>query len=116
SRGSAGGFPSFGDSQTFRVTMVPSMTQTLTDPALADELVATVRNFVQRDVLPVADGLEHADEYPTALVERMADLGLFGCRISPDHGGLGLDTVTYARLVEELAAGWMSLTGVLNTH
>jgi alkylation response protein AidB-like acyl-CoA dehydrogenase len=87
-----------------------------TDPALADELVAAVRSFVERDVLPVASDLEHADEYPTALVDGMRRLGLFGCRIAPEHGGLGLDTVTYARLIEELAAGWMSLTGVLNTH
>jgi butyryl-CoA dehydrogenase len=89
---------------------------TPTDPALADELVGAVRAFVERDVLPAADALEHADEYPTALVETMAGLGLFGCRIAADYGGLGLDTVTYARLIEELSAGWMSLTGVLNTH
>ncbi|HUQ38773.1 MAG TPA: acyl-CoA dehydrogenase family protein [Acidimicrobiales bacterium] len=87
-----------------------------TDPALADELVATVAEFVRRDVLPVAIEMEHADEYPTALVATMRELGLFGCTIAPEFGGLGLDTVTYARLVEELAAGWMSLTGIMNTH
>lgn len=87
-----------------------------TDPTLADELVATVRAFVEKEVLPVASDLEHADAYPDHLVAQMAALGLFGCRIPPEHGGLGLDTVTYARLIEELAAGWMSLTGVLNTH
>jgi alkylation response protein AidB-like acyl-CoA dehydrogenase len=87
-----------------------------TDPALADELVATVRSFVERDVLPVASAFEHADEYPAPLVETMKGMGLFGCRIPEEFGGLGLDTVTYARLIEELSAGWMSLTGVLNTH
>jgi alkylation response protein AidB-like acyl-CoA dehydrogenase len=87
-----------------------------TDPALADELVSTVRTFVEKEVLPVASDLEHADEYPEAIVAGMRDLGLFGCRISPDHGGLGLDVRTYARIVEELSAGWMSLSGILNTH
>jgi butyryl-CoA dehydrogenase len=86
------------------------------DPELADELVATVRGFVVKDVLPVASDLEHADEYPTDLVAQMRALGLFGATIPVEHGGLGLDVATYARIVEELAAGWMSLTGILNTH
>ena len=86
------------------------------DPELADELVATVRAFVVKDVLPVASDLEHADEYPTDLVTQMRALGLFGATIPVAHGGLGLDVATYARIVEELAAGWMSLTGILNTH
>jgi len=86
------------------------------DPELADELVATVRAFVVKDVLPVASDLEHADEYPTDLVAQMRGLGLFGATIPVEHGGLGLDVATYARIVEELAAGWMSLTGILNTH
>ena len=87
-----------------------------TDPALADELVDAVRTFVRKEVLPVASDLEHADEYPTALVAQLAALGLFGSTIPEEYGGLGLDITTYARIVEELAAGWMSLTGVLNTH
>ena len=87
-----------------------------TDPALADELVAAVRRFVEKEIVPVASDLEHADEYPTDIVDGMRELGLFGCRIDPAYGGLGLDTVTYARVIEELAAGWMSVTGVLNTH
>jgi butyryl-CoA dehydrogenase len=88
----------------------------ITDPALADELVAAVRTFVEKEVLPVASGLEHADEYPTQLVAHMKALGLFGATIPTEYGGLGLDTVTYARIVEELSAGWMSLSGVVNTH
>jgi alkylation response protein AidB-like acyl-CoA dehydrogenase len=87
-----------------------------TDPALADELVATVRAFVQRDVLPVASQLERADAYPTDLVRGMAELGLFGAVVPERYGGLGLDVLTYARLIEELSVGWMSLTGVLNSH
>jgi alkylation response protein AidB-like acyl-CoA dehydrogenase len=89
---------------------------TRTDPAVADELVAAVRSWVAKEVLPVASDLEHADEYPTALVDGMRAMGLFGATIPEEHGGLGLDTVTYARIVEELAFGWMSLTGVVNTH
>ena len=87
-----------------------------TDRELADELVATVKRFVLKDVIPVAAELERADTYPADLVEKMAALGLFACAVPEEHGGLGLDTVTYARVIEELSAGWMSLSGVLNTH
>jgi alkylation response protein AidB-like acyl-CoA dehydrogenase len=87
-----------------------------TDPEVADEIVATVRRFVEREVLPVATELEHADEYPTKLVEGLRELGLFGATVPVEQGGLGLDVPTYARVVEELSAGWMSLSGVINTH
>jgi alkylation response protein AidB-like acyl-CoA dehydrogenase len=80
------------------------------------EVVATVRSFVERDVVPVASELEHADEYPTELVETMKDLGLFGVTIPEEYGGLGLDLTTYALIQVELSRGWMSLSGVLNTH
>jgi butyryl-CoA dehydrogenase len=89
---------------------------TVTDPALADELVAAVKTFVTKEVLPVASTLEHDDIYPADLVEQMKGMGLFGCKIPEEYGGLGLDTLTYARMIEELSAGWMSLSGVLNTH
>ncbi|MFO7589507.1 MAG: acyl-CoA dehydrogenase family protein [Acidimicrobiia bacterium] len=87
-----------------------------TDPALRDELIATVRRFVEADVVPVASELEHADEYPAAIVATMADLGLFGVTIPEEYGGLGLDLLTYIGVIEELAAGWMSLSGIINTH
>ncbi len=87
-----------------------------TDPAMRDELVATVRRFVTRDVVPVASDLEHADEYPADIVATMRELGLFGVTIPEEHGGLGLDLLTYIGVIEELAAGWMSLSGILNTH
>src|SRR5438105_6838116 len=87
-----------------------------TDAALADELVAAVRTFVAKEVLPVASELEHADAYPDQLVAHMKEMGLFGVTIPVEHGGLGLDIVTYARIVEEISYGWMSLTGILNTH
>jgi alkylation response protein AidB-like acyl-CoA dehydrogenase len=87
-----------------------------TDPELADELVATVREWVRKDVIPVASEYEHADRYPEPLVEQMKAFGLFGSRIPEEYGGLELDVLTYARLMEELSYGWMSLAGVLNTH
>jgi butyryl-CoA dehydrogenase len=87
-----------------------------TDQDLADEIVGTVRTWVRKEVIPHASEFEHADEYPEAFVEQMKAFGLFGARIPEEHGGLGLDTMTYARLMEELAYGFMSLAGVLNTH
>ena len=87
-----------------------------TDPALADELVATVRGWVAKDVIPFASEFEHADEFPEAMVQQMREFGLFGATIPEEYGGLDLDVLTYARLVEELAYGWMSLSGILNTH
>jgi alkylation response protein AidB-like acyl-CoA dehydrogenase len=80
------------------------------------QIVATIREFVERDVLPVASELEHADEYPEELVETMKELGLFGVTIPEAYGGLGLDLTTYALIQVELSRGWMSLSGVLNTH
>lgn len=81
-----------------------------------EQILATVRRFVEREVIPAADELEHRDEYPRALVGRMRELGLFGATIPAEYGGLGLDFTTYAMVVEELCRGWMSLSGVLNTH
>ncbi|HLA80846.1 MAG TPA: acyl-CoA dehydrogenase family protein, partial [Thermoleophilia bacterium] len=79
-------------------------------------LVGAVRAFVEHDVVPVASMYELADEYPGELVERLKALGLLGATIPREYGGLGLDFSTYALIVEELSRGWMSLTGVLNTH
>jgi alkylation response protein AidB-like acyl-CoA dehydrogenase len=80
------------------------------------QMIDTVRRFVDREVRPAARALEHADEYPTALVEKMRELGLFGLGVPSELGGLGVDYVTYARVFEELARGWMSLAGVIGTH
>jgi butyryl-CoA dehydrogenase len=80
------------------------------------QVLDTVRRFVDREVIPDASKYEHADEYPEPLVARMRDLGLFGATIPEEYGGLGLDYSTYALVVEELCRGWMSLSGVLNTH
>ena len=80
------------------------------------EVVATVREWVEREVYPVASDYEHADEFPASLVEDMKELGLFGVTIPERYGGLGLDLLTYALIQVELSRGWMSLSGVLNTH
>jgi alkylation response protein AidB-like acyl-CoA dehydrogenase len=78
--------------------------------------VAAVREFVERDVMAAAPALEHADRYPHELVDRMKRLGLFGALVPTDYGGLGLDVTTYARIIEELCRGFMSLAGVINSH
>ncbi|MBI4587942.1 MAG: acyl-CoA dehydrogenase family protein [Candidatus Rokubacteria bacterium] len=86
---------------------------------LADDkrqIVATIREFVDKEVKPVASGLEHADLYPHDLVARMKELGLFGSLIPEAYGGLGLNSTTYAMVIEELCRGWMSLAGVINSH
>lgn len=87
-----------------------------TDPDVRDEIVGTVRRFVAREVLPAAAALERADEFPADIVAGMRELGLFGVTIPEAHGGLGLDLLTYVGIIEELAYGWMSLTGIVNTH
>ena len=87
-----------------------------TDPEIRDELRASVRRWVEREVLPVVGDLEHADEYPADLVAQMQSMGLFGITIPEEFGGLGLDLLAYIAVIEELAAGWMSLSGVINTH
>ncbi len=80
------------------------------------EIVQTVRDFVDKEVIPVANDLEHADEYPAEIVEKMKEIGLFGIKIPEEYGGLGEPLTTYALVVIELARGWMSLSGILNTH
>ena len=87
-----------------------------TDPEIRDELRASVRRWVEREVLPVVGDLERADEYPADLVAQMQAMGLFGITIHEEFGGLGLDLLAYIAVIEELAAGWMSLSGVINTH
>ncbi|MEW6167191.1 MAG: acyl-CoA dehydrogenase family protein [Pseudomonadota bacterium] len=79
-------------------------------------LIDAVERFLRSEVRPVALRLEQADEYPEALVEQMREMGLFGAIIPQDYGGLGLPVRSYARLIEAIAAEWMSLAGVINSH
>lgn len=86
----------------------------LTDEQQA--IAEAVREFVEAEVYPVADDLEHKDEYPEKLVEQLKEMGLFGLTVPEEYGGAEMDLMTYALVVVELARGWMSLSGVLNTH
>jgi len=87
-----------------------------TDPDVRQAIIDNVRRFVAREVVPHAAAFERADEFPTAIVDGMRELGLFGVTIPEEYGGLGLDLLTYIGVIEELAYGWMSLTGIVNTH
>jgi butyryl-CoA dehydrogenase len=78
------------------------------------EILAAVREFVDRDVVPIASELEHRDEYPDELVRTMVEMGLFGTTIPEEYGGLGLGLDTYALIVAELSRGWVTLSGILN--
>ena len=91
-----------------------AQTDGLTD--IQEEILATVRTFVDKEIIPVANDLEHADEYPTQIVAGMKEMGLFGLMIPEEYGGLGESLLTYALVVEEIARGWMSVSGILNTH
>ena len=92
------------------------LAQTLGLTEFQTEIVSTVRQFVDKEVIPVAMDLEHADTYPQAIVDQMKEMGLFGLMIPEEYGGLGESLLTYALCVEELARGWMSVSGVINTH
>lgn len=80
------------------------------------EILKAVRTFVDEQIIPVAQELEHADEYPTDIIEGLKELGVFGLTIPEEYGGLGESLLTYALVVEEIARGWMSVSGVINTH
>jgi alkylation response protein AidB-like acyl-CoA dehydrogenase len=80
------------------------------------DIIRTVRDFVDTEVIPVADELEHRDEFPEKIVEGMKQLGLFGLTAPEEYGGAGLDLMTYALVGVELSRGWMSLSGIMNTH
>ncbi|GAB3481890.1 acyl-CoA dehydrogenase family protein [Amycolatopsis cihanbeyliensis] len=91
-----------------------AQTAGLTD--VQKEILSTVRSFVDKEVIPHAQELEHADTYPAEIVEGMKEMGLFGLTIPEEYGGLGESLLTYALVVEEIARGWMSVSGVINTH
>jgi alkylation response protein AidB-like acyl-CoA dehydrogenase len=91
-----------------------AQTEGLTD--VQQEILATVRDFVDKEILPTATELEHKDEYPQRIVDGMQEMGLFGLTIDEEYGGLGESLLTYALVVEEIARGWMSVSGIINTH
>ncbi|MDE2572520.1 MAG: acyl-CoA dehydrogenase family protein [bacterium] len=83
---------------------------------LERQIVEEVRRFAEREVRPVAHDLEASDTYPTALVERMKEMGLFGAIVPEEYGGVGLSIQTYAAIIEEIARAWMSVSGIINSH
>jgi alkylation response protein AidB-like acyl-CoA dehydrogenase len=91
-----------------------AQTEGLTD--VQQEILGAVRDFVDNEIIPNAQALEHADEYPTKIVEGMKEMGIFGLMIPEEYGGLGESLLTYALCVEEIARGWMSVSGIINTH
>jgi alkylation response protein AidB-like acyl-CoA dehydrogenase len=99
-----------------RTAQRPSAYADLDLTAEQRDVLDTIRDFVEKDVIPAVPDLDRADEFPAQLVETMKELGLFGTTIPEEYGGLGLDLTTYALIVEELSRGWISLSGVLNTH
>ncbi|HBV25634.1 MAG TPA: acyl-CoA dehydrogenase [Acidimicrobiaceae bacterium] len=88
----------------------------MTDVDVAEEMIVTLRDWVESAVIPHASEFELPDKYPTDMAHQMADFGLFGATIPSEYGGLDLDNMTYARVIEELSRGWMSLAGIINSH
>ncbi len=75
-----------------------------------------VRQFADEQIIPNAEHYDHEDSFPEPIVEQMKELGLFGVTIPEEYGGMGLDLTTYAMIVEELSRGWISISGIVNTH
>jgi alkylation response protein AidB-like acyl-CoA dehydrogenase len=86
----------------------------LTDEQQA--ITEMVRQFADNEIIPYAEEYDHEDKFPEPIVEQMKELGLFGVTIPEEYGGMGLDLTTYAMIVEELSRGWISISGVINTH
>ncbi|CCH28224.1 Cyclohexanecarboxyl-CoA dehydrogenase [Saccharothrix espanaensis DSM 44229] len=98
---------------------IPAMARLAQTAGLTDiqeEILSTVRTFVDKEIIPHAQALEHGDTYPADIVEGMKEMGLFGLTIPEEFGGLGESLLTYALVVEQIARGWMSVSGVINTH
>src|ERR1700755_1514588 len=91
-----------------------AQTADLTD--FQKEILSTVKEFVDKEIIPNALDLEHKDEFPEAIVEQVKEMGLCGLMIDEEYGGLGESLLTYALVVEQIARGWMSISGVINTH
>ena len=88
--------------------------QEMTDEQKA--ITEMVRQFADNEIIPHAEEYDAEDKFPEPIVEHMKELGLFGVTIPEEYGGMGLDLTTYAMIVEELSRGWISISGVVNTH
>ena len=87
-----------------------------TSPEVRNQIVNLVREFVRRDVEPIANKYDEEDIYPQELADKMAEMGLFGITLPEEYGGLGLDYTTFAMIFEEISKGWMSVSGIIGTH
>ncbi len=96
--------------------MAVATATTPTDPDDQQAITEMVRQFADEQILPNAEHYDHEDSFPEPIVEQMKELGLFGVTIPEEYGGMGLDLTTYAMIVEELSRGWISISGVINTH
>jgi alkylation response protein AidB-like acyl-CoA dehydrogenase len=83
---------------------------------LQEEILQAVRTFTDKEIIPAAQELEHTDTYPEDIVEGLKEMGIFGLMVPEEYGGLGESLLTYALCVEEIARGWMSVSGIINTH
>jgi alkylation response protein AidB-like acyl-CoA dehydrogenase len=79
-------------------------------------IVGTVKKFVEKEVVPVASEMDHRNEYPHDLVRQMQEMGLFGLNIPEEFGGSAVDSVTFARVFEEISRGWLGLAGVIGSN
>jgi len=86
------------------------------DAADEAQLLDAIDRWIERDLKPIVKEYDHADRYPTHVVEQMKELGLFGATVGVEHGGLGLPATTYAQIVMRISAVWMSVTGIINSH
>jgi alkylation response protein AidB-like acyl-CoA dehydrogenase len=97
----------------------PGMFQLTETDGLTDvqrDILGAVHEFVDAEIIPVASQLDHSDTYPDRIVAGLRELGVFGLTISQEYGGLGESLLTYALVAEEIARGWMSISGIINTH
>ena len=87
-----------------------------TSEDVQNQIVNVVKDFIKKDVDPIASTYEQEDIYPHELIPTMKELGLFGITIPEEYGGMGLDFTTFAKIFEEISKGWMSLSGIIGTH
>ncbi|MGE8491101.1 MAG: acyl-CoA dehydrogenase family protein, partial [Paraburkholderia nemoris] len=93
------------------------MTATELDTLDNDQLILdSLDRFLETEVRPYVHKFDHDDIYPEEIVEKMKEMGLFGCIIDPEYGGLGLSTRTYAQIITRIARVWMSVSGIINSH
>ncbi len=96
------------------MAIAPPAAADMTDEQRA--ITEMVRQFADEQILPHAEHYDHEDEFPEPIVAQMRELGLFGVTIPEEYGGMGLDLTTYAMIVEQLSRGWISISGIVNTH